>query len=196
MRKKRVLISVLVIALLLFPVFRSVGAGNENSVSGENSSENWWSSHPRWTQWLASSLGGMVGSAVGTTVFSLLSYPVFSGQEGIRNPGPSSLYVGFILGYPTGSALGAGFGVEKSAELLGRDGNVLETYLTSGLTAAGTFYGSLALNAGLKKLTNDPSTKQTINIATGSLALATPLVSSTVASWRYESSSFQNNSGL
>ncbi|MBS3789284.1 hypothetical protein KGY79_13960 [Candidatus Bipolaricaulota bacterium] len=195
MNLKRVLISALVIAFLLLPALRSVGAGNESGVSEMRPSSNWWGSHPRWTRWLAGTLGGVVGSAFGTTVFSLLSYPVFSSQEGISPPGPSSLYFGFAVGYPLGSGLGAGFGVEKSAELLGRDRKDLETYLTSSLTAAGTFYGSLALNAGLKNLTDDPSTKETINLATGSLTLATPLVSSTVASWRYGSSSSQNNSG-
>jgi|GEM_PF-4160212 len=195
MKGKRFLISILTIFLILLPVLRSVGASNQNDITQGSQRNNWWSSHPRWTQWLAATLGGVIGSAVGTTVFSLLSYPVFSNQEGTYHPGPPSLYFGFVVGYPLGSGLGAGFGMEKSAELLDRDGKDLETYLTSSLTAAGTFYGSLALNAGLKKLTNDPSAKETINIATGSLALATPVVSSTVTSWRYGSSSSQNNSG-
>ncbi len=195
MNGKRFLVSTLVVFLVFLPVFRSVGASSQSDVAEESQQNNWWGSHPRWTWWLAATLGGVVGSAVGTTVFSLLSYPVFSSQEGTYHPGPSSLYFGFVVGYPLGSGLGAGFGVEKSAELLGRVGKDLETYLTSSLTAAGTFYGSLALNAGLKNLTSDPSAKETINLATGSLALATPLVSSTVTSWRYGSSSSQNNSG-
>lgn len=152
MTGKKFLPSNLVVFLIIFPAFRPLGASNSDEIPGRDQENSWWKAHPRWAQWLAGPLGGIVGSIVGTTVFSLASYPIFSSQEGVFHPQLSALYFGSLVGYPVGSALGAGYGVEKSGKLMGQEVNPLRTYLTSGIAAGATFYGSPALGAGLKTL--------------------------------------------
>lgn len=194
MKLKQFLSVLLAIILVGSLAFQPIAASNSDNIVDESSSENWWKSHPLWTQWLAGTLGGIVGSIVGTTVFSLASYPIFSSQEGVYHPQLSALYFGSMVGYPVGSALGAGYGVEKSGKLMGQEGNPLRTYLTSGIAAGVTFYGSGALGAGLNNLTVGPFVQQSLNMAVSSLAMSTPVMSSTAATWNYRWENKQENS--
>lgn len=194
MKLKQFLSVLLAIILVGSLAFQPIAASNSDNIVDKSSSENWWKSHPLWTQWLAGTLGGIVGSIVGTTVFSLASYPIFSSQEGVYHPQLSALYFGSMVGYPVGSALGAGYGVEKSGKLMGQEGNPLRTYLTSGITAGVTFYGSSALGAGLNFLTGENSAKGIYTVFRY-LPVTTPIVSSTVATWNYRWENKQENSG-
>lgn len=194
MKGKKFLLSTLVILLIIFPAFRPLRASNSDEIPAGDQKDSWWKAHPRWTQWLAGTLGGILGSVLGTTVFSLASYPIFSSQEGVFHPQLSALYFGSMVGYPVGSALGAGYGVEKSGKLMGQEGNPLRTYLTSGIAAGVTFYGSGALGAGLNNLTVGPFVQQSLNMAVSSLAMSTPVMSSTAATWNYRWENKQENS--
>lgn len=158
-----------------------------------SSSENWWDLHPRWTQWIAGSVGGIIGSLATSALVSGLAYPIYSNQEGVYHPSLSAVSTGLIVGYPLGSALGSGFGVNKSGEFLDQGGNAFRTYLTTSLTAGATFYGSIVLGKGLKGTTENPSVKQFINVTTGSFALTTPLISSLTGTLSYEPMSDQKN---
>lgn len=186
MKLDRTMVFVLAISFVIFPAFYPVMADSP-SGSKKNTGQNWWESHPGLTKWLAGTLGGVAGSLVGSAVFSILSYPFFSGREEPLHPELTSLYFGFAAGYPLGSAIGASMGVKNAGSSLGQQGDLTKAYIASGLAAGASFYGSLALGAGLKGATKETSLKQLINVATGSIALSTPLVASIGASWGYGS---------
>lgn len=193
MKLKQFLSVLLAIILVGSLAFQPIAASNSDNIVDKSSSENWWELHPRWSQWIAGTVGGIVGSLATSALVSGLAYPIYSSQEGVYHPGPSAALTGLMVGYPLGSALGSGFGVDKSGEALDREGNALRTYLTTSLTAGATFYGSIVLGKGLKGTTENPSVKQFINVTTGSFTLATPLISSLAGTLSYKPANDQKN---
>jgi len=167
---------IIIFLFISLPAFHSIAASS-NTESKEISGQTWWHRHPRWSQWIAGSIGGIVGGLATSALVSGLAYPIYSKQEGVYYPSLSAVSTGLIVGYPLGSALGSGFGVNQSGEFLDQEGNTFGTYLTTSLTV-GAIYGSMVLGTVL------PSVKG--NVLQASLALATPLICSLTGTLSYE----------